>query len=63
LLVENPEEQRILRSIQKRRSSGLSYAKLADSLNRRNVPAKRGGSWSAPSVRSVVLTAELMAND
>jgi hypothetical protein len=39
------------------RSHGISYDRIARSLNGSGVRAKRGGRWSSMSVRSVVLTA------
>jgi site-specific DNA recombinase len=56
-LVIADAEQRILVRIRKMRSRGLSYDKIARSLNRSGVPAKRSGKWHAMSVRSVLLTA------
>jgi hypothetical protein len=39
------------------RSRGLSYDRIARSLNTSNIPAKRGGRWHAMSIRSTLLTA------
>jgi site-specific DNA recombinase len=50
-------EQRVLTRILRLRTRGLSYARIARSLNGSGVPAKRGGKWSAMAVRSVLLTA------
>lgn len=56
-LVRNEGEQRVLARIKNARRRGLSYNRIAGVLNRSGIPAKRGGSWHAMSVRSVVLTA------
>lgn len=56
-LVPDDTEQRILARIGKMRSHGISYDRIARSLNGSGVRAKRGGRWSSMSVRSVVLTA------
>jgi DNA invertase Pin-like site-specific DNA recombinase len=56
-LVPDDAEQHVLVRIRRMRSRGLSYDKIARSLNRSQVPAKRGGPWSPPAVRSVLLTA------
>lgn len=56
-LIPHDTEQRILARIGKMRSRGLSYARIARSLNGSGVRAKRGGRWSSMSVRSVFLTA------
>lgn len=55
-LIPDDAEQRVLVRIKRSRGRGLSYDRIAQSLNRSQVPAKRGGSWSSMSVRSVTLT-------
>jgi site-specific DNA recombinase len=56
-LVKDETEQRALLKISRLRKTGHSYGRIASSLNRSGVPAKRGGVWHAMSVRSVLLTA------
>ncbi len=56
-LLPDDTEQRIISRMKRLRSRGKSYSRIALSLNRSGVPAKRGGSWSSMSVRSVLLTA------
>ena len=56
-LVPNPAEQRIRRQILELRDSGASFRHIAGWLNEEGIAAKRGGSWSPMSVRSVCLTA------
>lgn len=56
-LIPDDTEQRVLTHIGKMRSRGLSYDRIARSLNGSDVRAKRGGRWSSMSVRSVLLTA------
>lgn len=56
-LVTDDTEQCVLVRIRRLRGRGLSYDKIARSLNRSGIVAKRGGRWSSMSVRSVLLTA------
>jgi DNA invertase Pin-like site-specific DNA recombinase len=49
-------EQRALAHIKRLRRRGHSYARIAGTLNRSGVTAKRGGVWHAMSVRSTLLT-------
>jgi site-specific DNA recombinase len=56
-LVPDEAEQQIVARIQAMRRHGHSYDKIARTLNGSGVPAKRGGNWSAMSVRSITLTA------
>jgi site-specific DNA recombinase len=55
-LVPDTEEQAVLRSIRRMRGRGLSYAAIAERLNSKGVPSKRGGRWFSMSVRSVLAT-------
>jgi DNA invertase Pin-like site-specific DNA recombinase len=56
-LIENAEEQHVLRRIDRLRRRGHSYQRIADALNRSGVPAKRGSRWWPMTVRGVMLTA------
>lgn len=56
-LVPDEGEQRILARMKRLRTRGLSYDRIARSLNGSDVPAKRGGIWYAMAVRSTLLTA------
>jgi site-specific DNA recombinase len=56
-LVRDEGEQHVIARIKRLRTRGLSYDRIARSLNRSHVPAKRGGIWHAMAVRSVLLTA------
>ena len=55
-LVVSAIEQHTLARIKRLRRRGQSYDRIARSLNRSGIPSKRGGMWSAMSVRSVLLT-------
>jgi site-specific DNA recombinase len=57
-LILDHAEQRALARMRRLRAKGKSYSAIARALDRSGTPAKRGGSWHAPSVRSVLLTAE-----
>jgi len=59
-LQPDADEQRTLTRIRKLRSSEMGYLKIADTLNAEGHPTKRGGSWQAASVRSVLRSAERM---
>lgn len=56
-LVVDEGEQRVIARMKRLRTRGLSYDRIARSLNGSKVPAKRGGIWHAMAVRSVLLTA------
>jgi DNA invertase Pin-like site-specific DNA recombinase len=56
-LVVHDKERCVVSRMRKLRARGKSYDAIACALNRSGVPAKRGGSWHAMSVRSVLLTA------
>ena len=60
-LIAAPDEQVVIRRIIRLRSRGLSYGRIAELLNRDNVPAKRGGVWFPASVRSVAMTSSQVA--
>lgn len=60
-LAPDEAEQRVIARIKRLRTRGLSYGRIACSLNGSNVPAKRGGIWHAMAVRSVLLTATKIA--
>jgi site-specific DNA recombinase len=55
-LVPDDPEQRVLARMRRLRGRGLSYGRIALSLNGSGIPAKRSGLWSSMSVRSVLLT-------
>lgn len=56
-LIRDENEQRVIAHMKRLRTRGLSYDRIARSLNRSEVPAKRGGIWHAMAVRSVLITA------
>ena len=56
-LVANPGEQGTLTRIRELRDSGLSYHRVAASLDSEGHSTKRGGPWRAASVRVVLRTA------
>jgi DNA invertase Pin-like site-specific DNA recombinase len=56
-LVPDANEQRVLARIKRLRKRGMSYDRIARTLNGAGLPAKRSGRWHAMSVRSVLLTA------
>lgn len=58
-LVAVSAEQRALRYMISLRADGVSLRSIVHLLNSDRVPAKRGGAWTASSVRSVVTHATL----
>ena len=60
-LEPDPTEQDTLARARELRASGLGYLKIARALDAEGRPTKKGGLWQAPSVRSVLLSAEKMA--
>ena len=53
-LVKNHQEQEIIAIIKNHHKSGKSAQKIADYLNKNNIPAKRGGKWSKSTVSRIV---------
>jgi DNA invertase Pin-like site-specific DNA recombinase len=52
-LLPDTDEQRVRHEILELRHSRCSFREIAGWLNGEGIPAKRGGEWSAMSVRSV----------
>jgi DNA invertase Pin-like site-specific DNA recombinase len=55
LVVDN-KEQEIINIIRKHHKSGKSRQAIADYLNNKNIPSKRGGQWSGTTVGRVIET-------
>jgi len=53
-LVPDQEEQDILRRIRHLRAHGMSYQKVADTLNSMGVSAKKGGQWDRVRVFKIM---------
>jgi site-specific DNA recombinase len=53
-LIEDENEQRVLREIKELREAGHTLRAIADVLNKRNIPAKSGKLWRHTSVQSVL---------
>jgi len=49
-LIQNMDEQKIITKIYNLREQGKSLREIAKHLNRKNVPAKKGGKWHSSSV-------------
>jgi hypothetical protein len=54
-LVKDEKEQRIIELLELLRDSGLSYGKIADILNRKLVPTKKGAKWQGTTVRNILM--------
>lgn len=59
-LTVNESEQAVIDIIRRHRKSGKSFAAIADYLNLKGYPSKRGGGWHAASVQRTYK--RLMAN-
>jgi hypothetical protein len=57
-LRKNAAEQKVLRRARALRAQGVSYAKVAATLNAEGHAPKRAAAWSSMSVRSVLATDE-----
>lgn len=53
-LKENWEEQCVIALMVSLREQGLSYPKIADTLNRKNISPKQGTQWWPMSVSNIV---------
>lgn len=53
-IVADAREQEIITIIKNHYKSGKSAQKIADYLNKNNIPAKRGGQWSKTTVARVI---------
>lgn len=53
-LVEEPKEQEALELIHSLRASGHTLRAIADELNHRGIPAKKGGAWGFGTVRTIL---------
>ena len=56
-LVENSEEQQIIKRMKRLRSQGYSYKRVADTLNADGVFSKTGGQWHPYSVQKTLKAA------
>jgi len=53
-LVADSDEQKIVRRIYRLRKKGFSIRFIAKSLNRRKIPAKKGGVWHSSSIHYIL---------
>jgi len=55
-LVPNVREQAVIEQLEALRESGMSYQRIADDLNQKNVPTKEAGkAWKANTVRRILM--------
>jgi site-specific DNA recombinase len=52
-LVTDEKEQAVIEVIRRHRKSGKSYGELAEYLNEKGYPTKRGGKWSSSTVFNI----------
>ena len=67
-LIENPEEQEILKEMKKLRENGKSYSEIATYFNEKRVTTrlKREGnecSWHPSTVRNILMRREVVLNE
>lgn len=56
LLVENPEEQRVLAMMYEwRTNEWLGYKEITERLNAMSIPSKHGAPWNRGSLRSILM--------
>jgi len=55
-LYENEDEQAIIEHSRKRRECGETYEQIATGLNDAGIPGKRGGTWTAMTVRRILIS-------
>jgi site-specific DNA recombinase len=53
-LIPNEREQVIISQIKAYRNHNLSLGKIAEDLNNRKIPSKKGGKWSSKTVADVL---------
>ncbi len=53
-LIPNEREQVIISQIKAYRNHNLSLGKIAEDLNNRKIPSKKGGKWSSKTVADVI---------
>ncbi len=53
-LVENEAEQAVIETMQAMKADGMNLSQIAEQLNMEGVPAKKGGEWSAQTVKNVL---------
>ena len=54
-IIENAREQQQIGVIRKLREKGQSLRAIAEELGQRSIPTKRGGKWTAKSVRAILI--------
>lgn len=54
MIVEQPEEQRIIRLIRHWRDEGETFQSIDDRLNTERIPAKKGGNWYPSTVQKIL---------
>lgn len=60
-LVEDADEQAVLRRIEECRAAGITLRAIADELNAAGIIGKAGGKWHASTVRGVLKRAAAVA--
>jgi len=55
MLIENASEARTIARMTTLRADGVSYSRIADTLNADSVPTKRNGTWGSQTVKNILL--------
>jgi DNA invertase Pin-like site-specific DNA recombinase len=63
-LIENPEEQEVLKQMKKLRELGKSYSEIAEFLNKDGIPTRfskedKKSSWYSSTVRNILMRREI----
>lgn len=53
-LLEDDKEQEVVQQITRNRKNGQSLRSIANELNSRGIPAKKGGIWYASTIRCIL---------
>lgn len=61
-LVPVCEEQKVLNIMMELRNLGETYQSISDELDRRHLATKRGGSWTASTVRKIITNNQKLEN-
>jgi site-specific DNA recombinase len=67
-LIENSEEQEILKQMKKLRELGKSYSEIAEALNKDGIPTRftkedKKSSWHSSTVRNILIRPEIKINE
>lgn len=62
-MVVNKEQAEIVKYIFSQALAGKGTGKIANALNNRNIPSKRGGKWSGNTIRGILVNEKYVGDD